>query len=294
MLICEKCQRNIANKGSLVQHRKSCDLTFELKNAIEKDYLENMLSIRDILLKYEISDSSVRNILKGKTRNLSEALKVKNEKKGTNKHTNESKEKIRNARLKWMKENPDKTAWRLSNQSFPEKVFERVLKEKKLDEHYLIVREKSEYPYFIDFAFEDIKVAVEIDGSQHNEENRKRKDIEKDKLLIEKGWRIFRVPAKNILQERDKVIEDLLLFIGSEITKINIKGIISNKEFKSEKKELEKEIRKKEKINYLNDRINYLNNIKKERGWVSKVCKDWNITHTQVRRWILKYYPTFI
>ena len=71
--------------------------------------------------------------------------------------------------------------------SYPEQQFIKFLEEKGYSEKFLIEREKSVYPYFIDFAFIDLKIAIEIDGSQHLEEDRKRRDDEKDKLLQSQG-----------------------------------------------------------------------------------------------------------
>jgi arylsulfatase len=58
-----------------------------------------------------------------------------------------------------------------------------TLKSNGLDKKYSIVREYSVFPYFIDFAFVNEKVAVEIDGSQHLLPERKDRDDKKDELL---------------------------------------------------------------------------------------------------------------
>ena len=94
---------------------------------------------------------------------------------------------MREKRLKFMKEHPEKTAWRRSNMSYPEQQFAKFLEERGYSKKYLIEREKSVYPYFIDFAFTDLKIAVEIDGSQHLEEDRHKRDEAKDALLINNG-----------------------------------------------------------------------------------------------------------
>lgn len=86
-----------------------------------------------------------------------------------------------------MKEYPENTAWRTSTISYPEKLFKEALKKFELDKKYLIIREYSVFPYFIDFAFVNEKLAIEIDGSQHLLEERKFKDNEKDLLLKNNG-----------------------------------------------------------------------------------------------------------
>lgn len=71
--------------------------------------------------------------------------------------------------------------------SYPEQQFQRFLEDYGYVNKYLIERELSVFPYFIDFAFTDLKIAIEIDGSQHLEEDRKLKDIKKDEVLQNNG-----------------------------------------------------------------------------------------------------------
>lgn len=58
---------------------------------------------------------------------------------------------------------------------------------------------------FIDFALPDRKIAIEIDGKQHEQESRAQSDRKKDSLLIEQGWTVHRIkwPSDNI---REKII----------------------------------------------------------------------------------------
>lgn len=124
------------------------------------------------------------------------------------KHTEETKQKIRTARLKYMKEHPEETAWRKRNEpSYPEKCFIKFLTEKGYDKRFLIEREKSIFPFFIDFAFVDIKLAVEIDGSQHIvDEERKQRDILKNKVLLNNGWKVLRI-SENIVKSNWEVLQ---------------------------------------------------------------------------------------
>ena len=64
-------------------------------------------------------------------------------------------------RIKYMKNNPDSTAWRKKNLSYPERLFLNKLYELKWNEKYNIIREKSVFPYFIDFALVDLKIAID-------------------------------------------------------------------------------------------------------------------------------------
>jgi very-short-patch-repair endonuclease len=165
------------------------------------------MSINEIKKKYKIGSEIIINLLGDKKRTMSEGNKVARKKFPDKfKHTENSKEKIRVKRIEFMKNNPDKTAWRTSNLSYPEKLFLNKLKELKWDENYSIIREYCVFPYFIDFAFPNEKVAIEIDGSQHLLSNRKENDEKKDTLLMKQGWCVIRVTEKEVKENIDNVM----------------------------------------------------------------------------------------
>jgi len=88
--------------------------------------------------------------------------------------------------------------------SYPESIAIRYLNELKIDY-------EREYPfekYFIDFALKN-KIAIEIDGKQHELKDRIKSDKKKDKLLKSKGWKVFRIkfPKDNIRDNIKEIIE---------------------------------------------------------------------------------------
>ena len=186
-------------------------LTEEDKEKIKIDYVENELSYNDIMKKYDIrSRSYVEKLLKEVKRTISEANRIAHKRYPEKfKHTEETKKKLREKRLNYMKLHPEKTAWRQKNKSYPEIMFEKFLIENGYASKYLIQREYSVFPYFIDFAFVDLKIAIEIDGSQHLEATRKSKDKEKDKLLQNNGWKVIRI-AENIIKTDWEIIKTIL------------------------------------------------------------------------------------
>lgn len=193
-------------------------LTVEQKEKIRKDYVENFLSIREIVKKYNIKSKMwICKFLGDDMRNQSEGNKIAHQKYPEHfKHTEATKSLIREIRLKFLKEHPEKTAWRSKNMSYPEKRFQQMLENDDFAKKYLIYREYSVFPYFIDFAFVDLKVAVEIDGSQHLEDDRKERDNKKDALLIENGWKVIRFTAKDVLENLSMVSEKLKTFLTTD------------------------------------------------------------------------------
>lgn len=219
---------------------KSYDKFFSIeeKEQIIKDYTENYLSLRELYKKYNIGSKLwLDKLLKGKTRNASEASKIARKKYPDSfKLSEETKDKIRKAHLKWMKEHPEQTAWRLKNMSYPEKCFQEILEDNGLNKKHLIYREYSVFPYFIDFAFINEKVAVEIDGSQHLEEERKNKDAKKDILLRSNGWRIIRIAANEVTHKNPDVLQGVLKMLGDKNKIYEKVGILKSPKKKKYKK----------------------------------------------------------
>jgi very-short-patch-repair endonuclease len=107
--------------------------------------------------------------------------------------------------------NPDiKFGWRTRSKfkmSYPESIAKSILDEHGIQYEY----EYPFHPYFIDFAIVDHKIAIEIDGRQHNQNERMLIDIKKDKKLIENGWRVFRIkfPEDNIKNNIKNILADI-------------------------------------------------------------------------------------
>ena len=208
---------------------KKYDLIFSDsdKKKIEEDYIAEKLSLKEIGEKYNIkSHSWLSKLLSGKTRSISDGVKnIRKKYPEKFKHSEETKQKLRIKQLQYLKEHPEKTAWRLKNMSYPEECFQRILEDNGFDKKYLIYREYSVFPYYIDFAFIDEKLAVEIDGSQHLEEDRRKKDEEKDALLLSNGWRILRIAANEVLHNSNRVIETVSSMLSNDV-QYNTVGIL--------------------------------------------------------------------
>lgn len=171
-----------------------------LKKAHKNNCYSNQFNVGLFISKLKIENPKKYNLIKQKQKNTFK----KNKLLGLHnilgkKHSEETKEKIRQKRIEYLKLKTGQTAWERRSQgkmSYLEKWFydEIIIKENLLSK-YDIVNEYSEYPYFIDFAFLNIKLAVELDGACHftNGNKRKESDLKKNKLLKSKGWNIFRI-----------------------------------------------------------------------------------------------------
>lgn len=137
---------------------------------------------------------------------LSEAAKKQ-------KHSEETKKKISDARIKFLRENPDKVPYKLNHyskgRSYAEEYWKNVLdsNDMQYEEQYQIG------PYQLDFAFLKNKIDLEIDGDQHYLDER---IVESDKrrtlYLEEKGWKVIRIKWSEYqkLTSKKNYVDDII------------------------------------------------------------------------------------
>lgn len=109
-------------------------------------------------------------------------------------------------------ENGTHLGWRSrkgKSPSYPERFFMNVLANNGI----AYERELPAGRWFIDFAIEDKKIALEIDGKQHEMMERKSSDVKKDAYLVSAGWTVHRIKWKSINSDAGK------LYIKNEIDK---------------------------------------------------------------------------
>ena len=198
-MICEFCKKELKEKGK--SHRIFCKENPERKDRSGKN---NPMSGKKGSNQY-LNGSEMSKETKSK---ISEKLK--------NKKLSDSHRKKLSAAMKAAHENGK--AWNIGKSrwnneaSYPEKFFMEVIQNEISDKNY-----EHEYPvgiYSIDFAWPRKKLAIEIDGEQHQrfEEYRKR-DNKKDEYLIANGWKILRIQWKEFFHEPKKFISIAKNFI---------------------------------------------------------------------------------
>ena len=97
--------------------------------------------------------------------------------------------------------------------SYPEKYILNLLEELNIAN---FTRELKVNKWFIDFAFNN-KVALEIDGKQHEFPERKISDANKDAHLKSVGWKVIRLKWKKITKE---FREEIISLIENNILKV--------------------------------------------------------------------------
>ena len=114
-----------------------------------------------------------------------------------------NRSQLKNIRIKLRKE-----------QTKPESLLWFHLRNKKLG--YKFRRQFSIGNYIVDFYCHELKLVIEVDGSDHI--NKFDYDIERQKFLKEKGFIIIRYSNQAIINELSTVLDD----ISEQIKKIKI------------------------------------------------------------------------
>jgi len=75
-------------------------------------------------------------------------------------------------------------------------------------------RQYSVGTYIIDFYCPACKLAVELDGGQHNEDKNIEQDLERTRYFNNLGIRVFRVWNNDMMQNLEGVIEELIRILN--------------------------------------------------------------------------------
>jgi len=236
-----------------------------------------------------------------KKRSISEASKLAREKYPESfKVSKKTRRKLSKSRKEYLKLHPEIKPWQ--RESYIEKLFEKLIEKNELAKKYDIVKEYSFFPYFIDFAFVNIKLAVETDGSQHWKVNdRIKNDREKDELLMLNDWKVYRIPSFLIKNNFEKVEQDFLQYLSLfdlqpkkfiyEQDIIKYKKLKDLKQQRHQQKKLENQKQRLlQKQQLMNKRFEDIKNVCGEFGCINKLSELWKVSHTQVSRFINNHF----
>lgn len=194
---------------------------------IDKEHNVDNMTIKAIAKKHGLVRISLMRWCKKygiKTRTISED----NQRRYSTMTKEEKREQVRSANIGirekfkdpiW-KENQIRKVHEAQNYciSAPERLFQKLINEMG----YFPIAQYSEgmAGFMIDFAFPEIKLAIEIDGEYwHNLESTKKRDRRKDYFLKnKKGWELIRIPAKDFELHSDHYLWEVVQTI--EVLKV--------------------------------------------------------------------------
>jgi len=215
------------------------------------------------------------------------------------------KEKLRQKRFEYLKQRNGDSAFErrnLGKMSYLEQwFFDNVIIKHNLLKKYDIINEYPFYPYFIDFAFLNIKLAVELDGASHfkNGKYRLQHDINKDNHLIKNGWKVYRIAYnetnENIINNFLNSLNNIEIFENKKLDENLFKGSLLKLKIRRNRKEYFDELKlknyEKQKpyiILVLNSKIDF-----SKFGWVNKIAKIINQKPQKVNGWMKKFMLDF-
>ena len=227
-LTCEICNKTFDNYRKLNGHKSSHQeqrrgrsklligtLTRAEKRKIRQD-------LRDCRFCGQVFETGQK--LGGHTTNCSQRpgiSKYRNERIELCKKNNQDpviREKIRHSVKEYLIKNPDQIPYvknHSSKKSYPEEIFEKLLAVHKVSGWIYNYRLGT---YIFDFAFPDIKLDIEIDGSHHKQQRMLEHDHRRDEYSKSQGWTVKRYEAKlvkdksshySIIEEIKQLIQDL-------------------------------------------------------------------------------------
>ncbi|WP_443750233.1 endonuclease domain-containing protein [Asticcacaulis solisilvae] len=72
-------------------------------------------------------------------------------------------------------------------------------------------RQHAVGPFILDFYSAKAKLAIEVDGSHHYEDDRIEKDASRDAWLSERGIAVYRIPAGEVYRNADDAADGAVL-----------------------------------------------------------------------------------
>ena len=114
--------------------------------------------------------------------------------------------------------------------TYPEQYFLDSINSSNLFNNVTILEKVQFKKYVFDFVVVEAKIDIEIDGGHHsNDAYTIEKDIKRDMLAKESGWRVFRISWVELKNKKEEILKELAKFIEEnissekyEITKISV------------------------------------------------------------------------
>ena len=75
-------------------------------------------------------------------------------------------------------------------------------------------RQVPQKPYNLDFACLKARLAIEVDGEAHNRGDQPQRDVVRDRVMAERGFRTMRLPAYEVLSNLEGCVAGIVAACG--------------------------------------------------------------------------------
>lgn len=73
-------------------------------------------------------------------------------------------------------------------------------------------------PYILDFYCPAAKLAIEVDGSAHDMDDRPERDVQREWFLNQQGVETIRISAEDILHDAEDIADRILRYVRGQIS----------------------------------------------------------------------------
>ena len=222
-----------------------------------------------------------------KIKKASEKLSKSTKGKTGHKMSAEARKKISEARKKYIKEhngiwwNSRSKCKKSYAEEWTKKILENEVKDNTFREEFHIGR------WFLDFAWPEKKIGIEIDGAQHEWADRKKNDEEKDEYCKSQGWKILRLKWSDICNNTQPAIQIIKEFVlNAEIIDYDFKP--KPKYIKKGYYHIPEETWQERKEKIINSGVDLT-----EYGWQTKVSKITGLTRRIIYKTVEHFKKEF-
>jgi very-short-patch-repair endonuclease len=210
-IYCEKCSKDIC-ANAYTRHARSCagpkvkkvrgvdfDPNIGYKNGTREAWNKGLTAATNdsvALMKSTLQKRYDNGELRATFKKHSEDSKLKISLKLKQSHIN--------GHPGWSHKNDDP-----NRRSYPERWFLTAINNDDRFKYFKFIEQHKQWKYWIDFAFIEKKIAVEIDGCQHEISAVKNKDKIRDEYLVSQGWTLHRMKWKEVFKNPKKAMSDL-------------------------------------------------------------------------------------
>jgi very-short-patch-repair endonuclease len=285
--ICNNCNQQFETRSKLVQHRRE-SLCYHKKNYYFEcscDFCGRNFNTKESKTLHEKCCQNNPNRIPGKSHPYPERLKIIQSERM-------KKEYAEGKRYSGWNKRHDKVP------SFAEEWLMGIIANELIDKNYQYdtIRMNN---YTLDFTWSAKQLCIEIDGEQHyNNPKRMESDIKKDQLIKINGWQLLRLRWSWVITHKQEAVIKIKDFIDNGIL------IPIDKQWKSKKELYVEKIKLRGPRTYhggyklTNNKVNERKNLILNSGidftkwgWMVKLSKLLNLSHTQIRRFVKEYMP---
>ena len=302
MFKCENCDKELPTLLGKEFHKRTCAISNDALEKIKILYCLNGKSVKEIWKEINVPQQQIRIIIRKNN------LKKKNIKQ---KLTQERKNHLRQKRFEFLSKKSGKTPWERRQaremSTLEEWFYDEIIIKENMNEKFHISYDYPVFPYFIDFAFHELKLAVELDGPHHFlGEDRIQHDKKKNDNLISQGWSIYRIRFDECNEEGKKRFLEILQTTPEKLrineSEFNLDRFNLSKKKKKvvrSRSEYHQDERNNAYVEIHEPRIKKIRELAKDfdftkSGWVCELASKLDMPAQKLRGWMKKWVPDLL